>query len=92
MHLAMLGARGPLPTWLAGAPMIVSGAVAITPAFDDSYGKSSRWIAGLGGGLQLLGGLLTLLPGPVERYEEDVEALGISIAAAPGGAMLHGVF
>lgn len=92
MHLAMLGARGPLPRWLGGAPMLITGAVAMAPAFDDNYAKNSRWIAGLGGGLQLLTGLVNLSGGPVGRYENDVETLGISVAAAPGGAVLHGVF
>jgi hypothetical protein len=92
MHLAMLGARGPLPRWLGGAPMVITGAVAMAPAFDDSYAKNSRYIAGLGGGLQLLTGLVNLSSGPVGRYENDVKTLGISIAAAPGGAMVHGFF
>lgn len=92
MHHDVLGARGPLPRWLIGAPMLIAGAVAVAPAFNERYSKDEKTFAGLFGGTSLAAGLLYLFPSPVSRYEDDLDTLDISVALAPGGINARGTF
>lgn len=92
LHQTLLGARGPLPKWLTGVPLIVAGGVASVPVFDGGYSKDAELIAGLLGGLTMLTGLTFLFPGSVELYESDLQRLDISVAVAPGGLTLTGTF
>lgn len=92
MHHDLLGARGPIPRWTIGAPLLIGGAVAISPAFSDRYSKDEKSWAAVLGGLSVLGGLFSLFPGIVTRYEEDLETLDISVALVPGGVSARGSF
>jgi hypothetical protein len=92
LHRDLLGARGPIPQWVVGLPLLAAGAVALTPAFNDSYGDQQRTFAAITGGASLLSGLVTFLDSPVDDYESDLKSLKISVAAAPGGLVMHGVF
>jgi hypothetical protein len=92
MHHDVLGARGPIPRWVIGAPMLIAGAVAVSPAFNERYSKDEKTIAGLFGGMSLVTGLLHLFPHVVTRYEHDLEAADISVAFAPGGVSVRGTF
>jgi hypothetical protein len=92
MHRDLLGSRGPVPRWTLGASALISGAVAISPAFSQRYPQNERTTAALFGGGSILVGLLDFLPGPVGRYERDLETLDISVALAPGGINARGTF
>jgi hypothetical protein len=92
LHEALLGARGPLPRWLIGLPLIAAGGVASAPLFDRSYSKDAQLIAGVFGGMTLLNGIFCLLPGVIDAYESDLERLEISVALAPAGFGFSGKF
>jgi hypothetical protein len=92
LHESLLGARGPLPRWLIGLPLIIAGGVASVPLFDRSYSKDAQLIAGVGGGMTLLSGVFYLLPSSVDAYESDLQSLDISVAAVPGGLAFSGKF
>ncbi len=92
MHRDVLGARGPLPRWAIGAPLLVAGAVAMSPAFSDRYASKEKTWAGALGGLSLLSGLFSLFPSAVSRYESDLETLHISVALLPGALSVRGAF
>jgi hypothetical protein len=92
LHETLLGARGPLPRWLIGLPLIAAGGAASVPLFDRSYSKDAQLIAGVGGGMTLLSGVFYLLPSSVEAYESDLQSLDISVAAVPGGLAFSGKF
>jgi hypothetical protein len=92
LHRDLLGARGPIPRWMVGLPLLAAGAVALTPAFNASYGDQQRTFAAITGGVSLLGGLCSFVGSPVDNYESDLKSLEITVAAAPGGLTMHGVF
>jgi hypothetical protein len=92
MHHDLMGARGPIPKWTIGAALLAGGAVALTPAFDDNYSRDEKTAAALVGGVSMLTGVLGLFNGPVERYEDDLKNLDISVAFTPTGLDVHGFF
>lgn len=92
MHEDLLHNREPLPRWVQGAPLLVAGAVAMAPAFNDSYYRDEKTVALLFGGLTTLSGLLRLFDGPIERYTSAMDANHISVAALPGGVSVAGSF
>lgn len=92
IHQHVLGARGPIPKWLTGLPLLAGGAVALSPAFNGKYDSNERTAAALVGGAAMLTGILAVLNGPVEAYEADLETLQISIASVPGGIGVQGAF
>jgi hypothetical protein len=71
---------------------MISGAVALSPAFSDRYSDGEKTWAAVLGGFSLADGLLSLFPGAVDRYEADLKALDISVALLPGGFAARGSF
>jgi len=92
MHHDLLRSADPIPRWLQGTPLLVAGAVAMAPAFNDSYYRDEKTVALLLGAGTILSGLLHLLDGPIERYVSAMEANHLSVAALPGGVSVAGSF
>lgn len=92
MHDDLMGARGSIPRWVQGTPLIVASAVALSPAFDDQYTKNEQTYAALFGGLGMAGGLLSLFGGTVDHYESDLKRLRVSAVVVPGGFSFRGAF
>ena len=92
MQRHLLGSRGPIPRWIAGLALVSGGAVAITPAFNDATPSKQKTVAAIFGSMGMLGGLLSFLPGPVDRYEDDLKTLDVALTAAPGSVTLQGTF
>jgi hypothetical protein len=93
IHQDLLGARGALPKWVVGTPLLVGGVVAMLPAFDDYYYQAERNYAVIIGGVMLLSGSIALIgQGPVEAYETDLKTLQLSVAVRPAGIAASGTF